>query len=170
MRLDLACGTERVDGFDGVDFRPLEGVAHVVDLTAYPWPWADSSVEALRCSHYVEHVVDLVAFMNEAHRILVPGGTFEIVHPYQHSDRAWQDPTHVRALNMRSWDYYNAGELRALGHDYDAITADFEVMEREAIISPELAEAYPDGVPDWMLIHCVNVISDVRVLLKKRGA
>ena len=169
MRLDLACGTDCAEGFDGVDWRPLPGVVHVWDLRDYPWPWPDESVEALRASHYVEHVVDLVAFMNEAHRVLVPGGSFEIIHPYQHSDRAWQDPTHVRALNMRSWDYYNAAELRELGHDYDAITADFEVTEREAIISPDLAGQYPDGVPDFMIFHCVNVINDVRVVLKKRG-
>lgn len=170
MKLDLACGTDCAEGFAGVDFRPLPGVEFVVDLTEYPWPWPDRFASALRCSHYVEHVVDLVAFMNEAHRILAPGGTMEIVHPYQHSDRAWQDPTHVRALNLRSWDYYNASELRALGHEYDAITADFEVLERDAIISPDLAEQYPDGVPDWMIVHCVNVISDVRVLLRKRTA
>ena len=170
MKLDLACGPYCAEGFDGVDYRPLEGVVHVVDLTVYPWPWPSESVEALRCSHYVEHVIDLVAFMNEAHRVLVPGGSLEIVHPYQHSDRAWQDPTHVRALNLKSWDYYNASEIRELGHEYDTITADFEVIERDAIISPDLAAQYPGGVPDWMIVHCVNVINDVRVLLKKRGS
>ena len=26
--------------------------------------------------------------------------------PYEHALTAWQDPTHVRALNERSWVYY----------------------------------------------------------------
>jgi SAM-dependent methyltransferase len=168
VKLDLACGPYCAEGYEGVDCRPLPGVAWIVDLTEYPWPWQSDSVDALRCSHYVEHVVDLVAFMNECHRILRPDGLLEIVHPYQHSDRAWQDPTHVRALNFSSWDYYNAAALAELGDEFNGITADFATVEKEAIISPELAAHYPEGVPDFMIFHCVNVINDLRIVLRKR--
>lgn len=171
VKLDLACGRNPTDGYEGVDSRKLPGVKHVVDLTVYPWPWADDSVEAILCSHYVEHVADLVAFMNECGRILQPGGRLTIAHPYQHSDRAWQDPTHVRALNMVSWAYYDADSdiRKAMGDEYGSITCDFEIVNLDAILNPRVAMAYPDGVPTEILAHSVNVIDDLVVTMVKRA-
>lgn len=167
MKLDLACGTLIADGYEGVDSREM-GQQFKVDLTVFPWPWEDSSVDALRCSHYVEHCADLIGFMNECHRVLVPGGELWIECPYQHSDAAWQDPTHVRALNLKSWHYYDAQLRAGLGSEYAAITADFEILETVALINPEVAEQYGNEIPPWILHHGVNVIEGMSVLLKKR--
>lgn len=167
MRLDLACGRHPADGYEGVDTRDL-GQPWQVDLTKYPWPWPDSSVEALRSSHYVEHVTDLVAFMNECHRILTPGGELVISCPYQHSDRAWQDPTHVRALNLVSWDYYDADKRAGLGDEYDQIVCDFEVVAQELVMSAEADKVFGGQIPPWMIRYCVNVVDDITVTLKKR--
>lgn len=169
MRLDLACGENVHPGYEGVDLRPAPHVTQLVDLARFPWPWPSESVEAIWCSHYVEHVVDLVAFMNECHRILRPGAEMTVMFPYQHSDRAWQDPTHVRALNLVSFDYYDATARAGLGPGYDAIVADFEIVDRELIVAEEVAKALaPEPVPEWMLRHCVNVIDDGIVKLRRR--
>lgn len=168
MKLDLACGSTPAEGYEGVDSRELTQ-AYKVDLERFPWPWENDSIEALRCSHYVEHCPDLVAFMNECHRILTPGGELYIRCPYQHSDAAWQDPTHVRALNMKSWDYYDSQLRAGLGDGYAGITADFEITNLEAFARPGVAEQFGDeGIPPWLIEFGVNVIEEIAVTLKKR--
>lgn len=54
----------------------------------------------------LEHVPNLVKFMTTCLQLLKVGGTFEISVPYDLSFGAWQDPTHLRAFNERSWLYY----------------------------------------------------------------
>lgn len=54
----------------------------------------------------LEHVPDLMAMMTSCLSLLRTGGHFEISVPYDLSYGAWQDPTHVRAFNERSWLYY----------------------------------------------------------------
>ena len=65
-----------------------------------------NSVEVLYANNVLEHVGDLVTFMTNALTLLKEGGTFEIEVPYEKALSAWQDPTHVRALNENSWIYY----------------------------------------------------------------
>ena len=39
-----------------VDALAMPGVDEVVDLFAYPWPWADNSVDEIWASHLIEHI------------------------------------------------------------------------------------------------------------------
>ncbi|MFN9708302.1 MAG: methyltransferase domain-containing protein [Burkholderiales bacterium] len=64
------------------------------------------SVGAIYANNVLEHVPDLVMLMSNALALLKEGGTFEIEVPYEKSPTAWQDPTHLRALNENSWVYY----------------------------------------------------------------
>lgn len=55
VRLDLGCGQNVRDGFEGVDlYAPI--AKHRVNLFAFPLPWADNSVDELHCSHFLEHL------------------------------------------------------------------------------------------------------------------
>ncbi|MFK8068106.1 MAG: glycosyltransferase [Gammaproteobacteria bacterium] len=54
----------------------------------------------------LEHIPDLVTAMTNCLKLLKVGGQFHIEVPYDLSYGAWQDPTHVRAFNERSWLYY----------------------------------------------------------------
>ena len=67
---------------------------------------APESVDALYANNVLEHVPDLVTFMTQALALLKTGGEFHIEVPYEHAPGAWQDPTHVRAMNEKSWLYY----------------------------------------------------------------
>ena len=53
----------------------------------------------------LEHVPDLASLMGNCLRLLKTGGEFQIEVPYEHAPSAWQDPTHVRAMNDNSWIY-----------------------------------------------------------------
>ena len=45
--LDVGCGRDKIPGALGVDRVALPGVDVVHDLDSYPWPFEDSSFEAL---------------------------------------------------------------------------------------------------------------------------
>jgi SAM-dependent methyltransferase len=54
----------------------------------------------------LEHVHDLASLMGNCLRLLQEEGLFRIEVPYEHAASAWQDPSHVRAMNEKSWIYY----------------------------------------------------------------
>jgi hypothetical protein len=143
MKLDLGSGPTPAEGFEGVD--RVAGAQHNFDLTTgVPWPWPDNSIEALRCSHFIEHIpatdlfvtewpdgsergvtgaapgevpndgdppgrwVDaLIFFFEQAYRVIVPGGCFEVIWPALKSEAAFQDPTHRRFIPPKQLAYLN---------------------------------------------------------------
>ncbi|MBL0092990.1 MAG: hypothetical protein IPP50_11860 [Piscinibacter sp.] len=64
------------------------------------------SVQAINANNVLEHVADLPTLMGNCLALLAEGGEFHIEVPYEHAPTAWQDPTHVRAMNENSWLYY----------------------------------------------------------------
>lgn len=96
LRLDLGAGPHKKEGFHGVDATAFEGIDTVWDLRKTPWPWKDASVAEAHASHFLEHLTSMqrCAFFNELYRILVPGGTCQIITPHWNSCRAYGDPTH----------------------------------------------------------------------------
>jgi len=63
-------------------------------------------VEFVYANNVLEHVPDLPRLMTNVLALLDTGGRFIIEVPYEHAPTAWQDPTHLRALNENSWIYY----------------------------------------------------------------
>jgi predicted SAM-dependent methyltransferase len=129
VKLDIACGQSKQKGFKGVDIAKVKGVDTVHDLTKFPWPFKDNSVEEAYCSHYVEHTPDLVAFMNEVYRILKPDAQIRIVHPHLRSDRAFQDPTHTRFIPEATWSYFARDWREANALDHYPIKTDFGIEQ-----------------------------------------
>lgn len=170
MKLDLACGLTVQEGYEGVDIVDNPGVAHVVNLFE-PWPWAEDSIDAIWCSHFVEHIPDLVGFMAEMYRVCRDGAEVVIHHPYQFHVRAWQDPTHVRALNEISFFYYDKKWRGDLAGDADRFgNIDFEVVECDAIPSPEWAQMAKDSPEKFEAAahNQINVVSDLHWVLRCR--
>lgn len=85
-----------------------------------PWPVADGGVDAIRASHVMEHIPageERIAVMNEAHRVLRPGGVFEIIVPFMVGTwHAIADPTHVSFWCRESFHYFDG--LFAANADY----------------------------------------------------
>jgi hypothetical protein len=67
---------------------------------------AAGSLEEVFANNVLEHVPDLPTLMGNVLALLQDGGRFEIEVPYEKAPTAWQDPTHLRALNEQSWRYY----------------------------------------------------------------
>lgn len=55
IKLDLGCGQNPKEGFDGVDLWAPDA-KHKVDLFKFPWPFASDSVDEVHCSHFIEHI------------------------------------------------------------------------------------------------------------------
>jgi SAM-dependent methyltransferase len=64
------------------------------------------SLDLIYANNVLEHVPDLPMLMGNALKLLKEGGEFTIEVPYEKALTAWQDPTHLRALNENSWIYY----------------------------------------------------------------
>jgi len=167
LKLDIACGDNKREGFTGVDKYKTDSVDIVHDLTVYPWPFEDNSVDEIHCSHYIEHVVDLCTFYSEIHRIMKVGGTGTLIAPYGKNNRAWQDPTHVRAIVEESFFYLDKNFRTANKLTHYLADVDFEFSVSYSGIDPAWANRSEES-RGFAIKHYWNVVSDIQCVLKKR--
>jgi SAM-dependent methyltransferase len=86
--------------------QPLALPLAAESATVGPLLLEEHGIDLINANNVLEHVPDLVALMGNCLRLLKPGGEFRIEVPYENAPSAWQDPTHVRAMNENSWIYY----------------------------------------------------------------
>lgn len=174
MKLNLACGRNKIPGWLNVDISPQVNPDMIVDLLKFPWPWlnsesmyVDNQIEEIFCSHFLEHIGDeLIPFMDECWRVLKPGGLFRIRCPYYTSIRAVQDPTHKRFISEAMFQYFSAKGREALGVAHYPIKADFDVEEMRFHF-PEQMQFIPEDERKYLLQHAWNTAADIEVLLRK---
>lgn len=166
LKLNLASGHSRMEGFLNVDIASLPEVDRVVDLQKFPWPFEADSVAEIVCSHYIEHTPDMIAFMDECWRILKPKGVLRIIAPYYTSARCWQDPTHLRAISERSFLYYNRKWRADNRLDHYPIKSDFD-FEYGYAVTPDWASRSEEARA-FAIRHYWNVVDDIHVTLRKR--
>jgi SAM-dependent methyltransferase len=107
----------------------------------------------------LEHIPDLVTAMANCKELLTSDGEFHIHVPYDLSYGAWQDPTHVRAFNEKSWLYYTDW------HWYLGWKDRFYLKELRFIKS-ELADKM--NISDEMLTILPRMIDSMYVVLCKK--
>lgn len=186
LKLDLACGQNPREGYEGVD--RWHGAKHVLDLLQFPWPWSDSSVEALHCSHFIEHIPhgdgekDLFfTFFDECWRILKAGGIMTVITPCGRNNRAFWDPTHRRFIMSETFFYLNANWRKANKLDHYNVECDFDVNVDPCFSAnangktwmdePEVAlksDAVKNAIINERFHHGWNWISDWQATLKAR--
>jgi predicted SAM-dependent methyltransferase len=86
-----------------------------------PWPCDDGAMGGVRASHVLEHIpagAERIAVLNEVHRVLAPGGVFEVRVPDCLSGtwHAYADPTHVSFWCVESFHYLDG--TKAAHADY----------------------------------------------------
>jgi SAM-dependent methyltransferase len=119
LRLHIGSGKDYKPGWFNVDILASAQPDAVVDL-AQPLSWPlrlsselagdvelqPGSLDCIFANNVLEHVPDLPTLMGNCLTLLRTGGELQIEVPYERATTAWQDPTHVRALNENSWIYY----------------------------------------------------------------
>ncbi|HTV77205.1 MAG TPA: methyltransferase domain-containing protein [Steroidobacteraceae bacterium] len=124
---------------------------------------AENSFDSAIANDVLEHIGDLTTAMTNVLRLLKPGGIFNIAVPYDMGLGAWQDPTHVRAFNERSWLYYTDW------HWYLGWTeARFDLVSLDVEMSPLGAELQRAGRSTEDIIRIPRAVDAMRVRLRKR--
>lgn len=106
MKLNIGCGRTKIEGFLNVDISPMCNPDMVVDISDDISGLKLGEYEVIVAHDVLEHIPNLVKAMTNCLSLLKPGGIMDIIVPYDLSYGAWQDPTHVRAFNEKSWLYY----------------------------------------------------------------
>lgn len=104
--LDIGCGKNKYPGAIGVDRNPATDADVLCDLGRPPYPFRDASFDEIRVVHVVEHVEDVIRFMEEMHRLLRPAGRLYLVTPHYTDSSSFCDPTHRWHLNTFSFYYF----------------------------------------------------------------
>lgn len=112
----------------------------------------------------LEHEPDLVALMTRCLELLRLGGTMRIGVPYDLSWGAWQDPTHVRAFNERSWLYYTDWHWY-LGW----MEARFDLTEQKLVFSPIGDALQQRGTANEEIFRTPRAVDSMQVVLTKRA-
>ena len=196
MKLDVGCGPNKREGFIGVDQFDMPGVDWVVDLSETVWVikseieglnhidgdaknpvWSmllDASVSEIHASHFVEHLTaeQRVRFVNEAYRVLKPGGTVTIITPHWASNRAYGDFTHQWPPIAEMWYYYLKKEWRDANAPHNDIkwnpggySCNFDATWGYSY-APELASRHPDHV-QFALANYKEAAQDLYATLTK---
>jgi len=187
LKLSLACGNNKPEGFKGVDIAKTKDADYVQDLLSFPWSqFADNSVDEIECSHFVEHIPHgdgyhdpFFQFFDEIYRILKPAefdpsnpnipvkGFANIVTPYYSSMRAWQDPTHQRAISEASYLYLNKQWRIDNKLDHYPVSCDFD-FSYGYVTDPEWQNRSQE-TQSFAIRHYINAVNDLQVMLVKRS-
>ena len=101
-----------------------------------------SSLDGIYANNVLEHVPDLPCLMTNLLALLKEDGELEIEVPYEKAITAWQDPTHLRAMNMNSWLYYT-GWFWYLGwFNYRFEIIKFQWLDSKLATCPEAQAAF----------------------------
>jgi len=176
-KLNIGSGKSwKYDHFN-IDIDPKRGADLVCDIgkpfafDAFHDTWRFGLVrlprghfEYILSEHVFEHVPDLIACMTNCLEWLKDGGILEVEVPYDLSFGAWQDPTHVRAFNERSWAYYTewCWYVGWRTHRFDLISQIFIVSESGQPLSAA-------GATIDELARVPRAIDALRVKLQKRA-
>lgn len=129
--LDIGCGLAprnpyHRDHLVGLDVRALApgqalpgGFEYVQgNFVIEPLPFADHHFDSVSAYDVIEHVprqlfmpgeglvYPFIRVMNEIHRVLRPGGLFLASTPAYPRPEAFQDPTHVNIITVRTAEYF----------------------------------------------------------------
>ena len=83
MKINLACGLTKLNGYVNVDANPEVKPDEVVNVGADFLPWKDQSCEEVVFFHAIEHIEKKyhATIFTEIHRILTPGGRLLLGYP-----------------------------------------------------------------------------------------
>jgi predicted SAM-dependent methyltransferase len=150
LKLSIAGGQNIPDGFVGMDIYPGKNIKYVGDILNFGddsvWKQLKkNSVDQIECSHFIEHIPHgngyndpFWQFFDEVYRVLKPAtfdennpniptsGFATFVAPYYSSMRAWQDPTHQRAISDMTFYYLSKEWREANKLDHYPVKCDFK--------------------------------------------
>lgn len=105
-KLDIGCGRNKRPGSIGVDYNADTAADALADVNGGALPFRDDVFDEAYLIHVIEHVEDVVATMEEVHRVTRPGGVIHLDTPHYTDFSSFCDPTHRWHLNSFSFRYF----------------------------------------------------------------
>jgi len=128
VMVDLGCGSKKIDGAIGLDRRLEPGVDLICDFE-HELPLKTDSVDIMNMSHIMEHVRDLIPFMEEVYRVCRPGSEVRVIVPYYTSRGAFRDPTHVRFITEDTFQYFESPTNYGIKTNFRIEKIDFDMRK-----------------------------------------
>jgi len=156
--LELGCGVRPTPGalhHDRIAHSAHVDVAH--DLDTLPWPWPDGSFDEIIAFDVLEHLkLEVAQWLDEAWRILCPGGQLRLRLPAFDNPVSFRDPTHQRLFHEETFYYWQPGHPlhENYGRFYFAESGRWWDVTHVARVNPDSRYG----------------IGDLAVELRKRGA
>ena len=116
--LDLGCGNKKKAGSIGIDINPDTNADVIHNLNTFPYPFEDSTFDEINADNVIEHLDNVIAVMEEIHRISTPGAIIIIKVPYFRSRYAFIDPTHKHYFTTESFTYFNPESIHHSLYNY----------------------------------------------------
>ena len=105
-KLVIGSGRKKIEGAINVDIVSDTNPDVQHDLNQRPWPFPDDSFEEVLAFDVIEHLEDIVAVMNEIHRLCRHGAVVKITVPHFSCANAFTDPTHRHYFSWFSFHYF----------------------------------------------------------------
>jgi len=175
-RINLGSGKSWHPDFLNIDINDVWGPDVIADFN-HVFPGEQTVIETERFGEIVirpgqfeliaahdvlEHVRELTTCVTNCLNLLAYGGLFEVIVPYDLSYGAWQDPTHVRAFNERSWLYYTDW-FWYLGWD----EARFEVAKMNYNLNDIGVALRKQGHPLEQIVRVPRAVDSMCVVFRK---
>lgn len=170
--LHLGSGKKYMPGAVNVDLVAETGPDVVHNLNRIPWPFPDNSFDQVHAYDVVEHLDDVIATVQEIHRVCRPGAVVHITVPHFSCANAFRDPTHQHYFSALSFHYFTGENQFAF---YTSVK--YRRRRNTIVFSPSLvnkvmtrlANRYPERYerrwawmfPAWFLYFELEVIKDL---------
>jgi SAM-dependent methyltransferase len=104
--LNLGCGLKHLANAVNLDITSATRPDVVHNLNQRPWPFEDGAFDEFRANDVIEHLDDVVATLEEIHRIATPGAILRVTVPHFSCANAFTDITHRHYFGYFSFHYF----------------------------------------------------------------
>lgn len=127
MKLNLGCGTKKIEGYVNCDSSKSVNPDKIVDLEK-SLPFKDNSIDEIIANHVLEHITNFIPLMHEMYRICKKGALLKFRVPFYSYPSYYNDPTHVRFFTPFTFNYFINKEL---SHEVKSNGDMFKIVKRK---------------------------------------
>ena len=172
-KLNIGCGNMILDDHVNLDKVAGKGIDCVFDLETCgklvempeghmcgSLPFADDYFDEVYASHILEHIDNILPLMQELHRVTKSGGKITIRTPYGSTNSAFDDPTHIRQMFPKSFEYFGQPNYHRADYGY---RGDWKVEEVIVTVLKPLADSFQNADIDlkFALEHLNNIVHEL---------
>lgn len=182
MKLNLGCGSKKLEGWLNVDKAATFAPDRVLDLECLPWPWKDDAADEVALIHVLEHLGRdpeiFLGIMKELYRVSRHGAKITVVVPHPRHDHFIIDPTHVRPILPETLQMFSKVKCREWQATRVATTplalhldVDFELTRVEMDLDPAWHQRVNEGTLTQneaieAILRFNNVVSQISMDLR----